>query len=331
MHLKEACLLSKGWGEFMIPISIVILSYNRLDEIRRNLISLLVSSRNGDEIIVVDNNSDDGSKEFLNSLCGSYPDLKIIFNKKNLGVAAGRNVGFRSATNEIVVCLDDDAYLSPDQFSHVAKYFNDNSKLGALSISVVHGEKHESQNPHGDSVIEVANYHGAAHAFRKKALESIYYLDEDCFYGGEELDSCVRLHAAGYMCVYTPEIVAKHFSSMRNTKIELDRFLLWTYSFARIHFKNFPKEMAKTFSYRLLVGRLYYGVKYFGLSAALKIYKAHREGCKVGSRQHHSVGEKTILFYENSLLRPAYGNIPLKIKVMEVLQNKLCNQRIDSR
>ena len=182
-------------------------------------------------------------------------------------------------------------------------------------MAVIHGTTAESQNPHGGSVIEVANYHGAAHALRRCALERIGFMDDECFYGAEELESCIRLHDMGYRCLYAPDIVAKHYSILRNRGIELERSLWWTYNHARILFKSFPTDMARLYCQRLLVAQLFYGVKSYEVTAGFRIVRAAREGWASGLRQQCIVGDRTVAYYRNESLRPDFGNVPLSRKI----------------
>ncbi len=302
----------------VIQVSIVILSHNRLDELSRNLPRLLSESHYPDEfqIIVVDNNSTDGTREFLTELQKKHPEITLVLNDRNLGVAGGRNVGLKRAVGEIVLCLDDDAFLSPDQFGHIASAFGQDPTLGVFCPLVIHGETKLPQNPHGNQRVEIANYHGAAHAFRKEALEKIGFLDEECFFGGEELDSSIRLYDAGYRCVYFSEVVALHYSFMRPGPHGLDRYLRWTYNYARILYKNFPESMAKCYANRLLIARTFHGMRFFGTSAIVQVWKADRKGRMAGKRQHAPVSERTIKIYSNEDLRPEFGNVPLWRKAL---------------
>ena len=96
----------------MIKISIIILSHNRLDDLRANLPALLSGLGTEMELVVVDNASTDGSCEFLDEFREVYPTVKLVLHDSNTGVAIGRNSGFRVATGEYVVSLDDDAVMS---------------------------------------------------------------------------------------------------------------------------------------------------------------------------------------------------------------------------
>ena len=79
-------------------VSVIILCYNNLDFTRACLASILAHSEYPDlEIICVDNASDDGTDAFLREAAERHANVRHIRNKRNLGFAAGNNVGIRAA------------------------------------------------------------------------------------------------------------------------------------------------------------------------------------------------------------------------------------------
>jgi GT2 family glycosyltransferase len=296
-------------------ISVVILSHNRLKELKQNLLDWCENRTSNLELVVVDNGSSDGSAEFLRQL-DAAGKIRAICLEHNVGVAAGRNTGFRVVKGEIILCLDDDAYLLPTEVDKIIRYFQEDATLGVLSLSVIHAVTGEKQNPHGNKTIEIANYHGAAHAFRAEALREIGYLDEQCIFGGEELDSCIRLYEKGYHCWYTPEIVALHNSFYRQGGIGLSRSCQWVYNYARVLFKNFPSRMAGLYANRLLMTHLFHGLKRFGVTGAFEIISADYRGRRKGKEQYQPVSDRTVRFYSNPDLRPEFGNVAISKKVL---------------
>ena len=72
----------------------VVLSHNRIDELRRNLPYLCDHAAEfGYELIIVDNASTDASVELLKMLMRQHQNVRVIFNEVNSGVAQGRNTG----------------------------------------------------------------------------------------------------------------------------------------------------------------------------------------------------------------------------------------------
>jgi len=91
----------------------VIPNWNGKDLLEKYLPSVIeaFSTNPGNEIIVVDNGSTDGSAEFVRT---AFPRVKLVALEKNLGFGGGSNAGFRAARNRIVVLLNSDMRVAPD-------------------------------------------------------------------------------------------------------------------------------------------------------------------------------------------------------------------------
>ena len=117
----------------MIIYSIIVTNYNYGQFIDRCLRSCLNQSLNKEryEIIVVDDKSTDNSVERLQDYKDGYPNLKIIYNKKNLGVAASANRGIKLSKGKYFVRVDADDFISSEFLVILGQYINnDKSILG---------------------------------------------------------------------------------------------------------------------------------------------------------------------------------------------------------
>lgn len=94
-------------------ISIVIPAYNCETTIERCVKSALFQTYGNQEIIVVDDGSDDRTAELLDDLERKYAALRVI-HQENMGVAAARNAGMKAAEGVWLVTLDADDYIDPD-------------------------------------------------------------------------------------------------------------------------------------------------------------------------------------------------------------------------
>jgi len=101
--------------------SVVIPNWNGKDLLARYLPSV-VEAMGGNEIIVVDNGSTDGSAEFVRR---EFPQVRVLALEKNLGFGGGSNAGFRAATNDIVVLLNSDMRVAPDFLAPLLEGFRD--------------------------------------------------------------------------------------------------------------------------------------------------------------------------------------------------------------
>jgi len=99
----------KNYLDNSFSISVVIPTFNRLIYLERAIKSVLNQTISVNEIIIVDDGSDDGTSEFIHS---NYPNLKYIF-QSNSGVSAARNTGIKAASSNWIAFLDsDDAWVT---------------------------------------------------------------------------------------------------------------------------------------------------------------------------------------------------------------------------
>ena len=95
-----------------LKISVIIPVYNRASTIIRAIESVLKQVRPADEIIVVDDGSDDGTGDIL----VNYRQVIKIIRQDNKGVSAARNAGIRVATGNWITFLDSDDKLYSNYF-----------------------------------------------------------------------------------------------------------------------------------------------------------------------------------------------------------------------
>lgn len=124
----------------MPKLSWVIPTRNRLEWIGESLQSLLMQTIVKDtEIIVVNDASDDGTKEFLDEWAAQFPEVKIIHNEKQLGGGRSRNIGMEAAQSDIIGVCDDDDISVTERGELILKHFteNPNSELVTFSYQAI--------------------------------------------------------------------------------------------------------------------------------------------------------------------------------------------------
>jgi GT2 family glycosyltransferase len=305
----------------MLSLSLIILSHNRLLEISKNLPLLISSLDEPDEIqiIIVDNNSTDGSQLYLIDLQKKYPKIKLVLNNRNLGVGGGRNSGFAFATREYIVALDDDTSITIEDLRRIPKLFEKYSRAGLLAFRVVNPISNEIQNSHGESPCEIANHHGAGFAFRKIVYDHIGGIDEECDFGAEELDFSIRVRANGWVVLYVPELTVFHNNLPRKIIVDKFRRMRRVYNNVRIYFKYFPKWMAfrNGSRYLLLASRTW--IMNYGLSGINDLVIAAFQGYDAGKLKYKTIPKDVVHFYNNIRLLPEFGNVPLFYKFAKSL------------
>ncbi len=124
----------------MIFLSIIIVSFNTKEVIKKCLLTLkknFIRYPLDYEVIVVDNNSKDGSSELLLDLEKEWKNLHIFLSKKNLGYGKGNNFGLEKSKGKYILYLNSDVIISDVDFRDLLKLMEMQKDLGALTVKVV--------------------------------------------------------------------------------------------------------------------------------------------------------------------------------------------------
>ncbi|MFM9873284.1 MAG: glycosyltransferase family 2 protein [Fimbriimonadaceae bacterium] len=122
-------------------VSVVIVNWNTKDKLRACLNSIQVQLVKPAQIIVIDNNSSDGSAEMVTS---DFPKVILCPELKNHGYAKGNNIGLKLATSEYILTLNPDTELPPDNLEQAVKVLAQHRECGALSCKFI-GPEGETQ------------------------------------------------------------------------------------------------------------------------------------------------------------------------------------------
>jgi N-acetylglucosaminyl-diphospho-decaprenol L-rhamnosyltransferase len=116
-----------------IDISVIIVSYNCLEPLRDCLNSLSVTEKISSEITVVDNDSRDGTPEYLRSL-----RIKAIFPGKNLGYGAAVNLGAAEVHGKYILVTNPDTIYTPDILKSLYDFAESHPKAGLVAPLLLH-------------------------------------------------------------------------------------------------------------------------------------------------------------------------------------------------
>lgn len=236
-------------------LSIVILSWNRKDDLRATLGAVFGQEYRPCEVIVVDNGSTDGSAEMVQAL---FPAAQTIALPENIGID-GLNAGLRAATGEFIILLDDDSYPLPDTLPRLVTTFQDDPHVGIAAGRILRpgGLETRPSRREGEAGQEVPTFIGCGVGLRRAALEPAGFFDAAFFLYGNELDLAARVLEAGYTVRYFPELTFVHAVSPVNrsslrAEYYTTRNLLW------IIWKYFPLLEAVGLSLRVVTEKVAY-------------------------------------------------------------------------
>lgn len=216
-------------------VAAIVLNYNKKDDLLLALKSIYASDYPNLSVVVVDNNSTDGSAD---AVAEAYPDTPLIRNTVNSGVSKGRNTGWRYAKEhfdvEYVIFLDDDTEVDTDYFSKMVKAYQDHPEAGivagksyinlqkknfcsvGISVNLYTGIIHDI----GAGDKDIGQYDtprylqacgGFAFSSRKSLFDKLDAFDERYSpYGWEDVDYCLRAQKEGFKTWYEPKAVVVH-------------------------------------------------------------------------------------------------------------------------
>jgi len=234
------------------------------------------------EIIIVDNNSTDGSIEFIKSLINNSL-IKLIKNKKNLGFAKAVNQGILAAQNDYVVVMNNDLKIKENWFEIMGgaiDQWQKKEKIGAYFGTVLNwdGTKIESTGlqywlkgkaKNRDNNKKISNFQfpisnfeftwGASASivvYYKPAVLEAGLFDEDFFAYEEDVDLALRLLGAGWKTIYVPEAISYHLGGGTSRKMGNFRQRMDAKNWWFVLIKNYPLTVLITHFPEIFVERL---------------------------------------------------------------------------
>jgi GT2 family glycosyltransferase len=194
------------------------------------------------EVILVDNNSTDGSVEAVEQ---DFPAVRIIRNGENRGFAAANNIAIREAAGEFILLLNPDTEILDGAIQKTVAFMDSKPEIGVAGCKLLYADRTVQPSVRGypsvlsafldatflhllvprtrivrgkgvarfdDSLAQEVDWViGAYFMFRKSMAHTIGLLDEQFWIFGEEIDYCRRAKNAGFDTWYFPGAAVVHF------------------------------------------------------------------------------------------------------------------------
>jgi GT2 family glycosyltransferase len=224
-------------------VSIVIVSWNARDFLLQCLESLTPAvCRFPMEIIVVDNDSSDGSAEMVEN---NFPKVRLIRNPTNLGFAKANNLGIAASAGRYVCLINSDVKVLPDCISRLVDYCEQNPDVGMVGPRIIGGDGKLQRSCRGfptlwnmfcralalDSIFpKIKLFTGYSLSYwpqndtrpvdiltgcfwlvRRETLAQVGLLDETFFMYGEDMDWSRRFWLNGSKLVFVSSAEAIHY------------------------------------------------------------------------------------------------------------------------
>lgn len=260
----------------MKKVSVLLVNWNGLDLLKDCLPTLKSQTYSNFELIVVDNGSQDGSQGYVRQI---FPDALIIQLDKNYGFSKPNNMGFRKATGEYILTLNNDISLEHDFLAKIVAfmdsqsneiyavnpkvlYFYQRNLINTIGIKLlpngggVHIGKNSSSKSNND-VIDVFGVCAGCALYRKASIVKLgLFFDESYFAYLEDIDLSIRAYIMGYKSKYFPGSVCYHKHSATANKMPLFKIYLIERNRIRNLIKYYPVEyilLEPIITFRILI------------------------------------------------------------------------------
>ena len=244
--------------EPVVRISIIIVSYNVKYFLEQCLCSVMkgidewsmTHTQREAEVFVVDNNSADGSIEYL---ANHFPSVHFIANKENAGFAKANNQALKMAKGEYILFLNPDTILPEDFLLRCIQFMEENPDVGATGVQMIDGSGkflRESKRGFPTSWASFCKLFGLTSMFPKSKVFAQYYLghidentnhevealsgacmlvrreviektggfDERFFMYAEDIDLSYQISQLGYKNFYLANLTIIHFKGESTRK-----------------------------------------------------------------------------------------------------------------
>jgi GT2 family glycosyltransferase len=200
-------------------LSVVLLTYNRAQEVLRSLRKLLALPE-PPQVIVVDNASEDGTADLIHA---HFPQVQLIVTQHNIGAAA-RNIGVQQAQTKYVAFCDDDSWWAEGALEQAVQLLDAHPGVAALSARILLGPD-EMEDPICKEMAEsplpsehlpgraLLGFIACAAVFRRDAYLEVGGYQQRFFVGGEEELVAMDLWSKGWSIVYAPQLIVHHWPS----------------------------------------------------------------------------------------------------------------------
>ncbi len=209
-----------------MKLSVIIPVYNAIEDVKKCLNSVEEFFDKSQELIIVDDCSQDETKTYLEEFVQGKDYVKLFRNQENLGFVKTCNFGMKQTKGEVVVLLNSDTMIPKRFCEKIITAFDVDKKIGIACPIASNGGYLSMHQPehltledvnnlldekHVASYPRLSSCHGFCFCMRRNVMEEMNGLDEAYGRGyHEEVDFCYRAITAGYECALIDNLYVFH-------------------------------------------------------------------------------------------------------------------------
>jgi GT2 family glycosyltransferase/polysaccharide pyruvyl transferase WcaK-like protein len=224
-------------------VSIIIVTFNNLDYTKLCIESIYEKTAYPNfEVIVVDNASTDGTRDYLLELKDGHSNVKVILNEENLSFARANNMGIKASDGEYIILLNNDTVVTGGWISGLIKYFKDPSvgMAGPVTNSIGNEAKIDVDYRDLSEMDRFAEKYTTKHrgvsfgisvlalycaVLSRKAIDRVGLLDEQFLIGMfEDDDYALRLKKEGFKQICIEDVFIHHFGGATLSRLQPNEY-----------------------------------------------------------------------------------------------------------
>ncbi|MDN6731725.1 MAG: glycosyltransferase family 2 protein, partial [Atopostipes suicloacalis] len=229
-----------------IKVSVIMPTYNAIETIEKAVQSLLYQSYQNFEIIIVDDQSKDGTMGLLKLLKKSDSRIQVYQNEKNRKSAYTRNRAIQMSTGEYVMQLDDDDYCDSKRMEKQVNFLKANKKIDFVGSNCylfdaqgVYGNMKFPKQPSKEDLLNTSPFMNPSVMFRRESLEKVngYRVSKETI-RGQDYDLYLRMYSAGLQGYNIQENLIFYYKDSESFKKSSFSYRVGE---AKFRFRNFKK------------------------------------------------------------------------------------------
>lgn len=196
-----------------MAVSIITPVFNRWDLSEKFVASVIPYLREGDELIIVDNASTDGTMSKMLEIASKNKKIKYVRSPENVGFGEGNNLGANLAKNDILIFISNDVVVSGDFITATDEMISKNGKCFVGHRMIDWDSGWNTIWSINETIGPIPYLQGYYLAMQKRHFWLIGGFDRLMFLDYDDLDLCFRAVAAGYELISLPDLPISHKES----------------------------------------------------------------------------------------------------------------------
>lgn len=264
-----------------IEVSIVIVNWNVREQVLKCIESLVKTVHIKNEVIVVDNNSNDGS---IRAIKEKYPQVKAIQLDKNNGFSRANNIGMRLAKGKYILFANPDVEFMPGAVENMIDFLKQNPDYGMVGPKIINLDGTIQTTCHRDyptiknelilemglerfsrklikRILDEKDFSqpqdmkcgsGSCMLLRREAVYNIGGFNEEYFLYGEDVELCFTLSKKGWKLKYLPSSIVLHLKASSTKQCDYSQMRRHYYNASSIYFRQ-AKGLGYVMLYRSII------------------------------------------------------------------------------